>query len=109
MRFDAALLAGNGEENLGDAVPDVVSYNVLYEEHRQPNADNRIDKVQPVGSFDDKLMRQQVLYLPDEPLQEQARASGKDADKEADEQHEVLVGQMPSPPSEQICYEIPIF
>ena len=102
MRFDAALLAGNGKENLGDAVPDVVPDDLTNDEHRQPNADNRIDEVQPVGSLDDKLMRQQVLYLPDEPLQEQARTSSKDADEEADEQHEVLVGQMSSPPSKQI-------
>ena len=108
MWFDAALLAGNSKENLGNTMTDVVSYNILYEEHRQPNADDGIDKVEPVGTRHNKLMRQQMLYLPDEPLQQQTSKGSKDTDEEADEQHKVLVGQMPAPPSKQVGYEIPV-
>ena len=106
MRFDATLLAGNGEENLGDAVADVVPHHISDEEHRQPNADNGIDEVKPVGSRHDEFVRQKVLYLSDKPLQEQARTSRKDADQKADEQHEVVVGEMPAPPTNEPCYEI---
>jgi hypothetical protein len=108
VRFDAALLAGNGKENLGDAVPDVVSYNILYEEHRQPHTYYRIDEVEPVGTRHREFMCQQMLYLSDEPLQEQAGTSCEDADKKADEQHEVPVGEMPPPPAKEVSYEIPI-
>ena len=107
VRFDATLLAGNGKENLGDAVADVVADDISNEEHRQPNADDRIDKVEPVGARDGELVRQQVLYLPDEPLQQKSRTSCEDADQKADEQHEVLVGQVPAPPTKQVSYEIP--
>ena len=108
VRFDAALLAGNGKENLGDAVADVISYNITNEEHRQPNAHDGIDEVEPVGTRDGELVRQQVLYLPDEPLQQKSRASREDADEETDEQHEVLVGQIPAPPTKEVGYEVSI-
>ena len=107
VRFDAALLAGNGKENLGDAVADVVADDISDEEHRQPNAHDGIDKVEPVGACDGELVRQQVLYLSDEPLQQKSCASREDANEETDEQHEVLVGQVPAPPTKQVSYEIP--
>ena len=58
MGFDATLFAGNGKENLRDAMTYVVSNDVFDEEHRQPNADDGIDEVEPVGASLDKLVRQ---------------------------------------------------
>ena len=58
MRLDATLFAGNGKENLRDAMTYVVSNDVFDEEHRQPNADDGIDEVEPVGASLDKLVRQ---------------------------------------------------
>ena len=108
MLLDKALLACNGKENLGDAVADVVSYDILDEEHRQPNADDWIDEVQPVGSRIGELMRQQLLNLSDEPLQQQSGTSREDAHKKADEQHEACVGEMPPAPPDEPSYGISI-
>ena len=106
MWFDAALLACNRKENLGNSVPDIVSYHISNEEHRQPNADNGIDEVQPVGSRHDELLRQKVLYLSDKPLQEQSRKRRKDADQKADEQDEAVVGEVSAPPTKKTSYGV---
>ena len=106
MRLDATLLAGYSEENLRDAVTDVVADDVFDEKHRQPNAHDGIDEVEPVGTRLDELTCEQFFNLPDEPLQQKSCASREDADEETDEQHEVLVGQVPAPPTKQVGYEV---
>ena len=108
MRLDAALLAGNGEKNLGDTMPDVITDNIADEEHRQPNAHDRIDEVEPVGTRDGELLRQQMLYPTYEPLQQKSGTRGKDANEETDEQHEGVVGKMPTSPTNEEGYEISI-
>ena len=108
MLLDATLLACDGKQYLRDAMTDVVSYNVLDEEHRKPDAYDGIDKVEPVGTRLGELVRQQLFYLTDEPLQRQSRTGREDAHKETDEQDEVLVGEMPPAPSDEPSYEVSI-
>ena len=108
VRLDAALLARNGEKNLGDTMPDVITDNIADEEHRQPNAHDRIDEVEPVGTRDGEFLRQQMLYPANEPLQQKSGTSGKDANEEADEQHEGVVGKMPTSPTNEEGYGISI-
>ena len=73
MPFDLALLAGNGVENLGDAVADIIAHHVAHKEAREQNTDDGVQQIEPVGSRDGEVMRQQVLYLVDEPFQQQPR------------------------------------
>jgi hypothetical protein len=108
MGLDAALLAGDGKENLGNAMTNVVSHNIFDEEHRQPNADDGINEIEPVGTGLNELVRQQVLNLPDEPFQEQTRTSREDADKEADEQHEPALREVSAAPTDKPCYGVTI-
>ena len=108
MRLDAALLAGNGEKNLGNTMPDIITDDIADEEHRQPDTHDRIDEVEPVGTRVGELLCQQMLYLSNEPLQQKSGTSGKDAYEEADEQHEGVVGEMPTTPTNEEGYEIPI-
>ena len=108
MGLDAALLACDGEENLRDAVADVVPHNILDEEHRQPNADNGIDEVEPVGSRHDELLRQEVFNLSDYPLQEQSCTSCEDTNQQADEQDETALGEVSAAPTYKPCYEVTI-
>jgi len=108
VRLDAALLAGNGEKNLGDTMPDIITDDIADKEHRQPNTHDRIDEVEPVGTRDGKLLRQQMLYPANEPLQQKSGTSGKDANEEADEQHEGVVGKMPTSPTNEEGYGISI-
>ena len=108
MGLDAALLAGDGKENLRNAMTNVVSDDVFNEEHRQPTADDGINEVEPVGAGLNELVRQQVFNLPDEPFQEQTRTSREDADKEADEQDEPALREVSATPSDKPCYGISV-
>ena len=108
MRLDAALLAGDGKENLRNAMTNIVSDDVFNEEHRQPNADDGIDEIEPVGTGFNELVRQYVLNLSDEPFQEQTCTSREDADKEADEQDEPALREVSAAPTDKPCYGVTI-
>ena len=108
MGLDATLFASNGKENLRNAMTNVVSHNIFDEEHRQPNADDGINEVEPVGAGLNELVRQQVFNLPDEPCQEQTRTSREDADKEADEQDEPALREVSATPTDKPCYGVTI-
>ena len=108
MRLDATLFAGNGKENLRDAMTYVVADNILDEEHRQPNADDGIDEIEPVGASHDELVCQQLLNLPDKPFQEQTRTSRKDTDQKTDEQDEPALRKVSAAPTDKPCYGISV-
>ena len=108
MRLDAALLASNGKENLRDAMTDIVSDNVFDEKHRQPNANDGIDEIEPVGASLRESVRQQALNLPDKPLQKQAGKRSENADQQTDEQHKPTLGEVSATPTNEIGYEISI-
>ena len=108
MGLDATLFASNGKENLRNAMTNIVSDDVFNEEHRQPNADDGIDEIEPVGAGLNELVRQYVLNLPDKPFQEQTRTGSEDTDKEADEQDEPALREVSAAPTDKPCYGVTI-
>ena len=73
MRLQLRLLRGDGVEHACDAVRDVVAHYIFYKEHRQPDADDREDEVEPVGSVCHKAIGEQILYQSDEFMKKVCR------------------------------------
>ena len=103
MPFDAAFLAGDGIENLGDAVADIIAHHVAHEESCYQDTDDGVQQVEPVGARDGEVVGQQVAYLVDDPFQQQARQRREYADDESQEEHELLVPHMALPPLNDIA------
>ena len=79
MGTDVALLAGNGKQNLGHSVADIITHHITHKEHGEPDAHYRVNEVKPVGPRHHELVGEQFLNLPNKPLQQHARAGCEDA------------------------------
>ena len=90
---------------------DVVLYDIADEQSRQENADDGIHQVKGVGTSGIETVGQEVLYLMDEPFQEESGESGQYTDHQTNYQDEFLFAEIHPPPDEQAfekC-EIPFY
>ena len=98
MKLYLALLAGNGKEYLGDAMADVVANHVVYEKHGEEDAHHGVYQIKPVGSRHVELLCEEVLYLADEPFQQQTSQRSEDTHQKTDDEDELVGGKVcPSP------------
>ena len=84
---------GNGVEYSGDAVRYVVLHDVAHEEHRQPDADDREDQIEPVVAGDVELGGEQVLNDGNQPVKAVGRHRRKEADEQGQNNHQLAFWQ----------------
>ena len=98
MRLDDRLALGDGIEYLGDTVRDIVFDYIADEERRQRDTNHRTDEI-PKGMLTGyEFGLYQPLYQMDELLEDICRKGGKAADKETQEEHQLLLANMALPP-----------
>ena len=67
---------------------DVVTHHIAHEEHGEIDAHHGIQQVQHVGTLHVELVREEILYLVNEPLEQQAGTGCQDTYHQGKEQHE---------------------
>ena len=93
MGFDLGIVAGNGEQGFGDAMPDVVADHIADHDQREQHTDARQDEVLPVVAEMEVLVEQQLDGV-DGPVQNDGGAPGEHADHQAEQQKLATLGNM---------------
>ena len=91
MPFDSALPAGDGVENLRHPVTDVIPHHIADKQSGQEDTHHRIYQVQPVHTGCIKILRQKMLDVLYQELQQTGRQSRNDTHRKAEYQDEMLV------------------
>ena len=73
--LDSALPARDGIQNLGHPVTDIVSHHIADEKTCQQDTNNRIHQIQPVHACSIEVLRQEVLDVFNQELQQAGRQS----------------------------------
>lgn len=80
-----------------DAVRNVVFDDVAHEKHRQPDADDGKNEVEPVGRTRRKFGCEQRLDEVDEAVENKGRDRGEEANQQRKDDHELLFGDAGRP------------
>ncbi len=88
MPLQTALLAAYGIQYACYSVTDVVLDNIPHKQRRDENADHRIYQIKPVGRRAVERTCKQSTYLVYQTMQHESGDSGKEANKECENQNE---------------------
>ena len=105
MRLYLALLTCYGKEYLGDTMADVILDDVTHEERGDVYADDGIDQEKRVRCLYIELIREEVLYVVYEVLEEQSGKGGEYAHDEAHEQDGLGLAEVHASPDEETLDE----
>ena len=91
MTFDASLPAGDGVENLGNSVADIVLHHPPYEKAGQKDTHHRIDQIEVVGFCGVEVFGQEILYPVYQHLQYQSCQCREDTYQKTKYQDELFL------------------
>ena len=109
MKTNLALFTRNGKKNFCHAMPNVIPHDVTDKEHGKQDSHNRINQIKPVGFRYVESMSEQMLNRLNKPLQQQTCRRSEHTHQKADEQHELVVGQVAPAPLDNISPKIASF
>ena len=91
MTLDAALPAGDGIQDFRNPMTDVIPYNITDKKTGQQNTNDWIYQIQPVGTGRIKILRQEMLDIFNQELQQASGQSGQDTHHKTEYQDKMLI------------------